>query len=91
MKTDIYQSEPGHKTDFPLPLSHANSLNRYQRIIAASFFDSTMRMGKNAKRTSYLEVDILQSINRDTGQQFKSICEINTHVEMMVQKKLLTD
>lgn len=56
MKTDIYQSEPGHKTDFPLPLFHAKSLNRYQGIIVASFFDSTMLMGKNAKRTSYLEV-----------------------------------
>jgi hypothetical protein len=36
-------------------------------------------------------LDILKSINRNTGLQFQSLSEIAQHVDMLAQKKLLTD
>lgn len=73
-------------------LAHNSSrdiLHSFQGIMISSFYDSTIL---NIKKTSLTnESDILKSINRNTGLQFKSISEIVQHVDTMALKKLLTD
>ena len=65
------------------------NLHTLRGVMISSFYDPTKLTIKKASVTN--ESDILKSINRNTGLQFQSISEIAQHVDMLVQKKLLTD
>ncbi|MCZ8538249.1 hypothetical protein M9R32_13715 [Paenisporosarcina quisquiliarum] len=92
MKTDLHRARRfGHTPVFPLATTHAKTFCKFRGVIPTSLYDSTLPTQKKAKRTPFEETDILHAINRNTGLQFKSITEVNTHVETLMQKKLMTD
>ncbi len=64
-------------------------LHTFRGIMICSFYDPTILKIKKASLPN--ELDILKSINRNTGLQFQSLSEIAQHVDMLAQKKLLTD
>lgn len=77
----ISKSSPTH--------SRRDILHTFRGIMISSFYDPTILTIKKASLSN--ELDILKSINRNTGLQFQSLSEIAQHVDMLAQKKLLTD
>jgi hypothetical protein len=65
--------------------------HKYRELMIGSFFDPTITGFKKVTNPASNERDILNSINRRTGQQFQSISEIAQYVDTLTQKKLLTD
>mgnify|MGYP006390527669 FL=1 len=61
----------------------------FRGIMISSFYDPTILKIKKASLPN--ELEILKSINRNTGLQFQSLSEIAQHVATLAQKKLLTD
>jgi len=66
-------------------------LYKCRGLIASSFFDATMIGFKEVKRKSFIELDILHAINRNSEHQFQSMVEITQHLNKLLQEKLLTD
>ena len=91
MKTNLLRARYGHAPAIPFSKTHAKISSKFRGVIPTSFYDSTLLMQKKIKRTPYEETNILLAINRKTGQKFKSITEINKHVETLMKKKLMTD
>ena len=58
-------------------------------IMISSMYDPTNLTVKKASLNH--ESAIVESINRNTGLQFKSLTEIAQHADKLAQKKLLTD
>jgi hypothetical protein len=66
-------------------------LLKYRGLIASSFYDPTEIGWERMKKSSFIEMDILQAINRNSEHQFQSMVEIKQHLNKSLQEKLLTD
>ncbi len=86
MKTSFQQ-----KFKTPHLATRFEKLHKCRGLIAGSFYDSTISQLKKRKKPPYRELDILEAINRKTGEKFQSLSELSQHVETMIPKKLLTD
>lgn len=91
MKKQSLKTPLPPKSNHPLCIPYLKMSHKLRGFLAISFYDPTILGIKKVKRPYINEIDILQSINRNTGQQFQTISEITEHLAQMKQQKLLTD
>ena len=91
MKKHSLKTTLSPHSNHPLCIPYLKMSHKFRGFMAISFYDPTMLGIKRVKRPFINEMDILQSINRNTGQQFQTISEITEHLTLLKQQKLLTD